>query len=160
MLLPAFYSDWGDADITKAYIDRIGFAPVPGQKYLLSFWWMDTETGFTGESMAVSTICGELSNVNKELYKVRPRMNFSDAVLSDPSIKVYHMGTTLKKLGEGHESYDKAGHSLVTNGGRVLMVLASAPDLKSAHGKALEAVSKVDCDNLFHRTDIGHWAFE
>lgn len=41
-----------------------------------------------------------------------------DAVLSDPSVKVYHMGTTLKKLGEGHESYDKAGHSLVTNGGR------------------------------------------
>lgn len=63
-----------------------------------------------------------------------------DAVLSDPSVKVYHMGTTLKKLGEGHESYDKAGHSLVTNGGRVLMVLASAPDLKSAHDKALEAV--------------------
>ena len=83
-----------------------------------------------------------------------------DAVLSDPSVKVYHMGTTLKKPGEGHESYDKAGHSLVTNGGRVLMVLASAPDLKSAHDKALEAVSKVDCDNLFHRTDIGHWAFE
>ncbi len=82
----------------------------------------------------------------------------ADAVLSDPSVKVYHMGTTLKKLGEGHESYDKAGHSLVTNGGRVLMALASAPDLKSAHGKALEAVSKVDCDNLFHRTDIGHWA--
>ena len=68
LLLPAFYSDWGDADITEAYIDRIGFTPVPGQKYLLSFWWMDTETGFTGESMAVSTICGELSNVNKELY--------------------------------------------------------------------------------------------
>ena len=65
-----------------------------------------------------------------------------DAVLSDPSVKVYHMGTTLKKLGEGHESYDKAGHSLVTNGGRVLMVLASAPDLKSAHDKALEAVSR------------------
>ena len=80
IITPAFYSDWGDADITEAYIDRIGFAPVPGQKYLLSFWWMDTETGFTGESMAVSTICGELSNVNKELYKVRPRMNFSDAV--------------------------------------------------------------------------------
>ena len=80
IITPALSPDWGDADITEAYIDRIGFAPVPGQKYFLSFWWMDTETGFTGESMAVSTICGELSNVNKELYKVRPRMNFSDAV--------------------------------------------------------------------------------
>ena len=79
IIAPAFSPDCGDADITEAYIDRIGFAPVPGQKYFLSFWWMDTETGFTGESMAVSTICGELSNVKKELYKVRPRMNFSDA---------------------------------------------------------------------------------
>ena len=80
IIAPAFSPDWGDADITEAYIDRIGLAPVVGQKYFLSFWWMDTETGFTGESMAVSTICGELSNVNKEIYKVRPRMNFSDAV--------------------------------------------------------------------------------
>ncbi len=80
IITPALSPDWGDADITEAYIGRIGFAPVLGQKYFLSFWWMDTETGFTGESMAVSTICSELSNVNKELYKVRPRMNFSDAV--------------------------------------------------------------------------------
>ena len=80
IITPAFSPDWGDADITEAYIDRIGFAPVVGQKYFLSFWWMDTETGFTGESMAVSTICDELSNVNKELYKIRPRMDFSDAV--------------------------------------------------------------------------------
>ena len=80
IITPAFSPDWGDADITEAYLDRIGFAPVPGQKYFLSFWWMDTETGFTGESMAVSTICSEISNVNKELYKVRPRVNFSDAV--------------------------------------------------------------------------------
>ena len=67
IITPAFSPDWGDADITEAYIDRIGFAPVVGQKYFLSFWWMDTETGFTGESMAVSTICSELSNVKKEL---------------------------------------------------------------------------------------------
>lgn len=80
IITPALSSDWGDADITEAYIDRIGFAPVLGQKYFLSFWWMDTETGLTGESMAVSTICSELSNVNKERYKVRPRVNFSDAV--------------------------------------------------------------------------------
>ncbi len=85
IITPAFSPDWGDADITEAYIDRIGFAPVLGQKYFLSFWWMDTETGFTGESMAVSTICSELSNVNKEIYKVRPRADFSDAVSDETS---------------------------------------------------------------------------
>lgn len=94
IITPALSPDWGDADITEAYIDRIGFAPVLGQKYFLSFWWMDTETGLTGESMAVSTICSELSNVNKELYKARPRVNFSDAV-SDKTSPFKDMGLEL-----------------------------------------------------------------
>lgn len=76
----------------------------------------------------------------------------------DPSVKVYHMGTARKTLENAVEK-DAEGNSIVTNGGRVLMVLASAPTLKDAHDKALEAVSKIHCDNLFHRTDIGHWAF-
>lgn len=82
--------------------------------------------------------------------------------LSDPSVKVYHMGTSLKKFQDGdlHEDFDGRGHSLVTAGGRVLMVLAQAPTLAEAHAKALAAVEKVDCDNLFHRTDIGHWALK
>ncbi|MGN1233123.1 MAG: phosphoribosylamine--glycine ligase [Candidatus Cryptobacteroides sp.] len=75
-----------------------------------------------------------------------------------PGVKVYHMGTSLAQLGEGHEDFDGNGRSLVTSGGRVLMVLASAPTLFEARDKALEAVSRIDCDNLFHRTDIGHWA--
>lgn len=91
-------------------------------------------------------------------YKKGYEITGVDEVLNDPSVRVYHMGTSLKKLGEGHEAFDKAGHSLVTNGGRVLMVLASAPDLKSAHDKALSAVERIGCENLFHRTDIGHWA--
>ena len=78
---------------------------------------------------------------------------------SMPGVKVYHMGTSLAELpGEGHEDFDGSGRSLVTSGGRVLMVLATAPTLSEARDKALEAVSLIDCDNLFHRTDIGHWA--
>lgn len=77
---------------------------------------------------------------------------------SMPGVKVYHMGTSLAQLGEGHEDFDGTGRSLVTSGGRVLMVLASADTLQEARDKALEAVSLIDCDNLFHRTDIGHWA--
>lgn len=73
-------------------------------------------------------------------------------------VKVYHMGTSLALLGEGHEDFDGTGRSLVTYGGRVLMVLAGAPTLSEARDKALGAVNSIDCDNLFHRTDIGHWA--
>ena len=35
------------------------------------------------------------------------------------------------------------------------MVIGSGDTLKSAHDKALEAVGKIKCDNLFYRRDIG-----
>ena len=62
--------------------------------------------------------------------------------------KVYHMGTA-NKDGE-----------LVTAGGRVMIVVASAPTLAEAQAKAREEISKIECDNLFHRTDIGNKAFK
>lgn len=60
--------------------------------------------------------------------------------------KVYHMGTALKD-GE-----------ITTNGGRVLFVVGRGETLKEAHRSAMEQVEKIECENLFHRTDIGHWA--
>ena len=62
--------------------------------------------------------------------------------------KVFHMGTAMKD-GE-----------LVTAGGRVMIVVASAPTLKEAQMKAREDIAKIECDNLFHRTDIGAKAFK
>ena len=62
--------------------------------------------------------------------------------------KIYHMGTALK---DG---------KIVTAGGRVMIVVASAPTLKEAQMKAREDIAKIECDNLFHRTDIGNKAFK
>ena len=62
--------------------------------------------------------------------------------------KIYHMGTA-QKDGE-----------LVTAGGRVMIVVASAPTLQEAQTKARKEISKIECDNLFHRTDIGNKAFK
>ena len=61
--------------------------------------------------------------------------------------KIYHMGTVMKD-GE-----------LVTAGGRVMIVVASAPTLREAQQKAEADVRRIECDNLFHRTDIGAKAF-
>ena len=61
--------------------------------------------------------------------------------------KIYHMGTAMKD-GE-----------LVTAGGRVMIVVASAPTLREAQQKAEADVRRIECDNLFHRTDIGAKAF-
>ncbi len=57
--------------------------------------------------------------------------------------KVYHMGTAMR---EG---------KVLTVGGRVLMVLGEGENLAEARKNAYAAVNKVECDNLFNRSDIG-----
>ena len=61
---------------------------------------------------------------------------------------VYHMGTRAD------------GDRVVTSGGRVLFVLGRGATLAEAHAKALAAVARIDCDGLFHRTDIGWQALK
>ena len=61
---------------------------------------------------------------------------------------VYHMGTKAD------------GDRIVTAGGRVLFVVGRGATLAEARAAALRDVERIECDNLFHRTDIGHWAFE
>ena len=52
------------------------------------------------------------------------------------------------------------GEKLLTSGGRVLGVTATAADLKSAVKKAYERVERVHFDNAFYRHDIGQRALE
>jgi phosphoribosylamine--glycine ligase len=59
---------------------------------------------------------------------------------------VYHMGTASRD-GE-----------LVTAGGRVMIVVCRGRDLPAAHKIVMEEVAKIDCPQLFHRSDIAHWA--
>ena len=56
---------------------------------------------------------------------------------------VFHAGTAFK---DG---------KIVTNGGRVLGVTATGPDLRSARANAYEAVKLVSFENAFCRSDIG-----
>ncbi|NBK97428.1 MAG: phosphoribosylamine--glycine ligase [Erysipelotrichia bacterium] len=57
--------------------------------------------------------------------------------------KIYHMGT------------DLVDGKLVTAGGRVLIVVASANSIEEAYEKAYADVHKIKCDQLFYRNDIG-----
>ena len=61
---------------------------------------------------------------------------------------VYHAGTALK---EGR---------LVTAGGRVLGVTATAPDLAAALKKAYAAADNISFEALHRRGDIGRRALE
>lgn len=61
---------------------------------------------------------------------------------------VYHMGTACRD-GE-----------LVTAGGRVMIVVCKGATLREAQEHARREVAKIECGNLFHRSDIGDKAFK
>ena len=61
----------------------------------------------------------------------------------DDTVRVYHMGT---KSSEGR---------ILTSGGRVLMVTGRGETLAQASASARAAISRITCDNLFYRPDIG-----
>ncbi|MEG0958124.1 MAG: phosphoribosylamine--glycine ligase [Erysipelotrichaceae bacterium] len=56
---------------------------------------------------------------------------------------VYHMGT------------NRIDGELVSDGGRVLLVVAKGETLQEAYDKAYQDVHKIKCDKLFYRKDIG-----
>ena len=81
-------------------------------------------------------------------YPAKYEKGYEIKGLENVDARVYHMGTALK---DGR---------LITSGGRVLMVVAQADNLLEACQKANAEADKIECQNLFHRKDIGHKAFE
>ncbi|MBQ9566145.1 MAG: phosphoribosylamine--glycine ligase [Synergistaceae bacterium] len=63
-----------------------------------------------------------------------------------PDVSVFHAGTRLE---------DGAGGKLLTAGGRVLAVTATAGDLAGARARAYEAIGRVHFDGARYRKDIG-----
>ena len=82
IVAPGVVPDWGDADITKLFTDTIGVIPEAGMKYYLECWWLDTETGFTGESMWVKAICQESSTAYNTEYTPRARVTMNEVAES------------------------------------------------------------------------------
>ena len=54
--------DWGEANVTELYLNKIGAAATLGQKVFVETYWLDTETGFTGQAERDCVVCtGESS---------------------------------------------------------------------------------------------------
>jgi phosphoribosylamine--glycine ligase len=66
-----------------------------------------------------------------------------DAAEAEPGVRVFHAGTA-----------ERDGR-LVTAGGRVLSVTATAPDLREAIARAYRAAAKIHFDDMHYRRDIG-----
>jgi phosphoribosylamine--glycine ligase len=79
-------------------------------------------------------------------YPASPRTGDVITGLEDaeriPGVRVYHAGTALR------------GGDVITAGGRVLGVAASATELKEARARAYAAVSAIRFEGSQHRTDI------
>ena len=132
IVAPGIVDDWGEADITKLFTETIGMAPEAGKKYYLECWWLDTETGFTGESMWVSAICKEGSTAYNESYTPRARVTMNEVAES-----------------EGFENLDLE----LSHGSTILSVDATySNDTNVASG---EFVLKKPIDNL---PDFRGWA--
>jgi len=65
-----------------------------------------------------------------------------------PGVQVFHSGSV------------QLGSQLVTAGGRVLGVTASAPSLEGALSLAYQAMGKIDFEGMYYRHDIGHRALK
>ncbi len=77
-------------------------------------------------------------------YKKGMVMDFG--AVAEKDVCLYHSGTAIQ------------GDKLVTAGGRVLGVTATAADLESALAKAYDAVSEIKFEGAFYRKDIGQKA--
>jgi phosphoribosylamine--glycine ligase len=66
--------------------------------------------------------------------------------IDDPAVKVFHAATC------------RQGDQLLTDGGRVLTVVARGNDVAEAQRKAYEGVSHIRFDNAYYRRDIGYRA--
>jgi len=65
-----------------------------------------------------------------------------------PGVVVFHSGSS------------RAGDQLLTAGGRVLGVTATAPSLEEALGRAYEAMDLIHFEGIYCRRDIGHRALK
>jgi len=114
----------------------------------------------------LATISGDLDNVDLEWlpqasvcvvmasggypgqYDNGKEIKGLDSLKNQEGISVFHAGTKSEK------------EKIVTNGGRVLNVVACGRDIKEAQKKVYEAVSKISFDGAHYRRDIADKAIK
>lgn len=85
---PGTDEDWGDADITKFYTKTIGYAPQIGEKVFIELYWLDSETGFVGETMRLKAITKTTSQVHDEAYSPRNEVTLENLATVTKNVTV------------------------------------------------------------------------
>ena len=71
IVAPGVQDDWGEALLTKLYTKTIGYSPDLGEKVFIELYWMDSDTGFVGETMRISAFCKNVSQIHGVEYVPR-----------------------------------------------------------------------------------------
>lgn len=71
-------TDWGDIDLTSAFLERFGTLLKLGQKVYIKACWVDSECGFVRYYSMIGHIVQELSIEHGEIYLPRPKITIAD----------------------------------------------------------------------------------
>ena len=91
IITPGMDDDWGDAELTKLYMNTIGVAPQVSEKVFVEMYWLDTETGCTGLSTYVTKICETEADAEEEGYVPRAKFTTDDAIPEERQIADFDM---------------------------------------------------------------------
>ena len=75
---PGIEDDWGDANVRGRYLKVVGFAPAVGDKVFIEMYWLNTDSGFAGESAFASRICVTSEEAEAEGYVKRNKITMDD----------------------------------------------------------------------------------
>lgn len=139
-----FNSRFGDPE-TQAIIPRLQTNCIECFQATIEGRLQDVKLEWKKEAC----ICVVLASYGyPDSYEIDKEISGLEKAKSLPSIILFHAGT--KKL----------NNKIVTNGGRVLSITATAPSLSAAYQKAYEAINKIYFDGIHYRKDIGINAIE
>ena len=91
IITPGMEDDWGDADLTKLYLNTIGFKPQIGEKVFIEMYWLDPATGATGLSARDTRICITEEDAEAEGYVPRTKYTEADTIDEPDAIAQFDM---------------------------------------------------------------------
>jgi phosphoribosylamine--glycine ligase len=108
-------------------------------------------------SAAVGELDGERPSSDEEprVGVVLASRGYPDTYETGKSIHGLDEAEPLAGVNVFHSGTARRGDQIVTNGGRVLTVVASGSDYRAAIDRAYDAVSRISFEGMHYRKDIG-----
>ena len=111
--------DWGEADVTTLYLKKIGVAPVVGQKVFVETYWMNTETGVTGQVFKDCAVVETMAEAEGSGFQLRKRVLLEDTVPESSHVSAFNLDFSTAAPVINHEAV-LLGHSNVASSEVVL----------------------------------------